>query len=50
LRPDNDDNRALYGRDVTQREILTGGVARPAVARPIYAELNRYGIVKRAAK
>jgi lipid-binding SYLF domain-containing protein len=50
LRPDNDDNRALYGRDVTQREILTGRVARPAVALPIYAELNRYGIVKRAAK
>jgi lipid-binding SYLF domain-containing protein len=50
LRPDNDDNRALYGRDVTQREILTGRVARPAVAKPIYAELNRYGIVKRAAK
>jgi lipid-binding SYLF domain-containing protein len=50
LRPDNDDNRALYGRDVTQREILTGRVARPAVAQPIYAELNRYGIVKRAAK
>jgi lipid-binding SYLF domain-containing protein len=50
LRPDNDDNRALYGRDVTQREILTGRVARPAVAQPIYAELNRYGIVKRSAK
>jgi SH3 domain-containing YSC84-like protein 1 len=50
LRPDNDDNRALYGRDVTQREILTGQVRPPAVAQPIYAELNRYGIVKRAAK
>jgi lipid-binding SYLF domain-containing protein len=49
LRPDNDDNRAIYGRDVTQREILTGHVARPAIARPIYAELNRYGIVKRTA-
>ena len=30
------------GRDVTQREILTGQVGRPAVARPIYAELDRY--------
>jgi lipid-binding SYLF domain-containing protein len=47
LRPDNDDNREIYGRDVTQREILTGKVARPAIARPIYMELNRYGIVKR---
>jgi lipid-binding SYLF domain-containing protein len=47
LRPDHGDNRELYGRDVTQREILTGRVARPAVARPLYAELDRYGIVKR---
>jgi len=47
LRPDNDDNREIYGRDVTQREILTGQVKRPAIARPIYMELNRYGIVKR---
>jgi lipid-binding SYLF domain-containing protein len=50
LRPDNDDNRELYGRHVTQREILSGLVARPAVAQPIYAELGRYGIVKRASK
>lgn len=42
LRPDNDDNRAIYGHDVTHREILTGQVKRPAVARPLYAELNRY--------
>src|SRR5271168_5099413 len=50
LRPDNGDNRELYGRSVTQREILSGQVKRPAVAQPIYAELNRYSIVKRAAK
>ncbi len=42
LRPDHDDNRSLYGRSVTQQEILTGKVARPASARPLYAELNRY--------
>lgn len=47
LRPDNDDNRELFGRDVTQREILSGRVARPAIARPIYGELNRYTRVKR---
>jgi lipid-binding SYLF domain-containing protein len=47
LRPDNDDNREVYGRDVTQREILSGRVRRPAVAGPIYAELNRYAPVKR---
>jgi len=50
LRPDNHDNLKLYGRVVTQRQILMGSVARPAVARPIYAELNRYGIVKRASQ
>jgi lipid-binding SYLF domain-containing protein len=50
LRPDNGDNRELYGRDVTQREILTGRVRRPAVAQPIYVELDRYSIVKRAAR
>lgn len=49
LRPDHDDNRDLYGRDVTQREILFGQVRRPAVARPIYAELNRYVPLKQAS-
>jgi lipid-binding SYLF domain-containing protein len=50
LRPDNDDNRELYGRHVTQKEILMGQVRRPAVAQPIYAELGRYTPVKRTAK
>jgi SH3 domain-containing YSC84-like protein 1 len=40
LRPDHGDNRELYGRDVTQQEILTGQVRRPAVARSLYLELN----------
>ena len=50
LRPDHDDNRELYGRDFTQREILMGQVKRPAIARPIYLELNRYAPVKRASR
>ena len=50
LRPDNDDNRDIYGHRVTQREILTGAVRRPAIAQPLYAELDRYGIVKREAR
>lgn len=50
LRPDNDDNRELYGHDVTQREILTGQVRRPAIARPIYAELNRYAPLKQESR
>jgi lipid-binding SYLF domain-containing protein len=42
LRPDSEDNRALYGKSVTQREILTGKVTPPPAARRLYAELNRY--------
>jgi len=42
LRPDHDDNRALYGPAVTQRAILTGKVAPLPAANPLYAELNRY--------
>ncbi len=50
MRPDNEANRELYGRDVTQREILTGAVKRPAIGQPLYAELNRYAPAKKAAK
>ena len=46
LRPDKDDNRALYGREITQREILQGHLRPPAAAQPLYAELNRYAPVK----
>jgi len=42
LRPDNDDNQKIYGRPVTQREILTGQVRPPAAADRLYAELNQY--------
>jgi len=42
LRPDNEDNEAIYGRPVMQREILSGSVAPPAAAEPLYAVLNRY--------
>lgn len=42
LRPDNDDNRALYSRNVTPEEILRGRVTPPAGADQLYAELNRY--------
>jgi lipid-binding SYLF domain-containing protein len=43
LRPDHKDNREMYGRDVTQREILTGVVPRPAGADALYADLERFG-------
>jgi lipid-binding SYLF domain-containing protein len=42
LRPDKEDNRALYGRDVTQREILEGQVPPPPGTERLYAELSRY--------
>lgn len=44
LRPDNDDNAALYGKPVTNREILTGRVSRPAAARPLYSAIDSYSI------
>jgi lipid-binding SYLF domain-containing protein len=49
LRPDHSDNREMYGRQVTQREILTGAVPRPAGADNLYAELERFG-AKRSAR
>lgn len=49
LRPDHEDNRALYGSGVTQRAILTGQVRRPQAADRLYAELNRYAPVRTSA-
>ncbi len=41
LRPDGDSNRELYGRDATNREILTGDFQTPASARQFERALNR---------
>jgi lipid-binding SYLF domain-containing protein len=41
LRPDGDDNRALYGHDITPREILRGEVKAPAVAARLVHSLDR---------
>jgi lipid-binding SYLF domain-containing protein len=49
LRPDNDDNQKLYGREVNQREILTGRVPPPPVAQELYAVLNQYAPVKNSS-
>jgi lipid-binding SYLF domain-containing protein len=46
MRPDSDDNKELYGRGVSQREILEGRVKAPAGAQAIYSELNRYAPTK----
>ena len=43
LRSDDDDNRKIYGKTVSHKEILTGQVAKPAVAQPLYNALNMVG-------
>jgi lipid-binding SYLF domain-containing protein len=47
MRPDNDDNYKLYGREVTQKEILSGDVPAPASASALIAQLNRYAPYKK---
>ena len=42
LRPDHDSNTELYGRRVTQQEILHGQVPAPAAASQLHSELNRF--------
>ncbi|MBZ5605443.1 MAG: lipid-binding SYLF domain-containing protein [Acidobacteriia bacterium] len=42
LREDEDWNNELYGRKITNREVLTTGVASPAAASPLMGVLNKY--------
>jgi outer membrane protein OmpA-like peptidoglycan-associated protein len=42
LRPDTKENRKLYSRDITNKEILETGVATPRATRSLVALLNRY--------
>ncbi len=42
LRPDNSENRKLYGRDITNKEILSGEVPAPPAGRQLITTLNRY--------
>ncbi len=42
LRPDKDENRALYGESLTNKEILMSNRPVPESARPLIAELDRY--------
>lgn len=42
LRPDNDDNLRIYGKDVTPKAILTGEVPVPDSAKSLISTLNKY--------
>jgi lipid-binding SYLF domain-containing protein len=42
LREDKDWNKELYGKEITNKEIVTKGTAAPAGAADLMSELNRY--------
>ena len=42
LREDADWNNELYGRKITNREIVTSTIAPPTAAQALMEELNRY--------
>jgi SH3 domain-containing YSC84-like protein 1 len=42
LRPDGSENRRLYGRDISNKEILEGDVAVPVAGKQLVVTLNRY--------
>ncbi len=42
VKPDNDGNRDLYGREIEARNILSGNAPTPAEARPLVAALSKY--------
>ena len=42
LRPDDDSNKDLYGKSITNREIITGNVQTPAAAGKLTEALRKY--------
>ncbi len=42
VQPDESGNRALYGADVTRKDILDGKVAAPEAAQPLLKEIGKY--------
>ena len=42
LRPDLDDNKAMYGKPLSNKEIVESHMAAPAAASKLMAELNKY--------
>ena len=43
LRPDNDANKAIYGKEVVPMDVLSGKVALPANAKALVEKLAQYG-------
>src|SRR5260370_40462193 len=50
LRPDSGENEKLYGREVSNRDILTGKVSSPSRARRLVTSLNHPRTVTRLDK
>jgi len=42
LRPDLDDNKAMYGKPLNNKEIVESRMAAPPAAAKLMEELNRY--------
>src|SRR5579859_7183187 len=49
LRPDREENRRLYGREIGNKEILEVGVATPAAARELTSALNHSSLRRESA-
>jgi lipid-binding SYLF domain-containing protein len=47
LRPDNSDNKKLYGKEVKHEDILMGKVPAPAVAKPLIDSISKYSTVEK---
>jgi SH3 domain-containing YSC84-like protein 1 len=50
LRPDNDANKELYGRKLTNEQIVLGKIQSPASGSKLNAELNKYSARQEAKK
>ena len=50
LRPDHDSNAELYGKKLTNQQIVMGNIKSPASGSKLMAELDRYSARKAAQK
>ena len=47
LRQDADDNKAIYGKEVTPQQIISGAVAPPASVKMLISTLSKYSPVRK---